>query len=287
MEPKKIYTRVFSTTSPRRLVSGQAEDSHSSQAPHESPPLHPYRLKYEFINHSRREATIPTALVSVSSRLIDTVTRAYKLREEGEDPENILIVFVKTPDDMTARSTPRIHYGEKLAAQFGLPKPEVFRYECVVEWAIPSHWIKHTVSLQTLVDRGLGWERHFGSIYASNELLEQVGWRGLTQTIRLLESQRYQDCSPWEIGINIGCLTKCLGADAPLSWVQKQLFQDLFVPWINKDYQFNLHIGDVVYQYEIKSTKADINEGIDSVVIDGWLTSDGFVAEYAAYGLEE
>jgi hypothetical protein len=292
MQPNKIYTRAYSTTTPREIVSRRGQLLRFSQTPHEYPPHFPDALRYEFINHSQSGLKIPTALVSTSTRLIDTVTRAYKLWEAGNNPENIWIAFIKTPHDLTADSTPRIHHGEALATQYGpdsrglFPSPKLFRYEYVVEWAIPPRWIVHTVSLQTLINRGLDWKRHFETIHASNGTPEyQQQW---TQAIRFLESRRYQGCSPWEIGVGIGCFMKYFGARAPLWWIRTQIFQDLFLPTIDTNYRIlNLRFGKVVRGYEVDDIGQEMNDGIDLIVIDGWLTSSEFLADNAAYEAED
>jgi hypothetical protein len=147
MAQGKIYTRVYSNTSPRQLVSGKGAKGSS---------LSRTQLRNEFRNHSVLRSQTPTALVSVSDRIIDTVKRAYEKHYIGnESPADIWIVFIKVP---AATEDPKIHPAFKLAEECGLPEPNLRYHEFVFEWAIPDEYVLHKVSLQTLMDRGLSWE---------------------------------------------------------------------------------------------------------------------------------
>ena len=78
-----------------------------------------------------------TALVSISSRILDTVKRAYE---------------------------PRVHHAEHLAKERHRRKLGHFYYEFLVEWAIPRDWFKHKVMFKPLMEPGLDWDKHFSRL---------------------------------------------------------------------------------------------------------------------------
>lgn len=81
---------------------------------------------------------------------------------------------------------------------------------------------------------------------------------------------------------------KCFGARAPLRWIRIQNFYDLFSPTIDTDYQlFNLRFGNVVRGYDFDEIGHEINDGIDFIVIDRWLTLSEFIADNVAYEAED
>lgn len=101
---------------------------------------------------------MPTALVSVSDRIIDTVNRAFdKHYEDGEPAANIWITFicVSTNDHGAAA---QIHAAQSLAKENRDLEAGRYRHEFVFAWAIPKEYVLHEVSLQTLMNRGFTWE---------------------------------------------------------------------------------------------------------------------------------
>jgi hypothetical protein len=141
-----IYTRTYSNGGAGRLVSGKAPKGE---------PLSDTALLEEFSKHTNKWNWEPTALVSGSDRIIDSVKRAFdKRHEDGESPADIWIDFIEVPTIINETTT-RIHSAKELARKCGLPKPDKFSHEVVFEWAIPEKYVVHEISLQTLIRRGL------------------------------------------------------------------------------------------------------------------------------------
>lgn len=159
----------------------------------------------------------PTALVSASVRIVDTLKRAFdKHNEHGESPAEIGIAFIE-PKSIENGNLPRIHSARQLAKQCNLQNPEFFSYEFVFEWAIPEKYVLHKVSLQTLMERGLPMDW----------LLPPS-----TEEVRRYIAREFQQCGPWEIGVALGFFARNFGARAPLNWVSHQLLRDCVRPEI-------------------------------------------------------
>ncbi|KAL7893297.1 hypothetical protein HDV64DRAFT_153624 [Trichoderma sp. TUCIM 5745] len=175
-----IYTRVYSERSAGKLCSAKKPTRNA---------LTHSELLDEFLNHAIRENTKPTALISVSSRIIDTVKRAFdKCYTYGESPEDIWIAFVKiaTVDE----SPTPVHVARHLVEEGRHEKPNVFYHEYNFEWIIPDNYLLHQVSLQTLIDRGLDWKKYlFADSYgdrvvSAEELREHITVDLLAQQAR-------------------------------------------------------------------------------------------------------
>jgi hypothetical protein len=145
MASSRIYTRVYSNSSDGKLVSakGPKVDALTDTA-----------LLEEFRNHAIKRNRKPTALVSGSDRIVDTLQRAFSKHNDGEPPAEIWIAFIEVPST-TNQSLTRIHSAKELAERCGHPNPNLFYHEVVFEWAIPEDYVLHRVSLQTLLQRGI------------------------------------------------------------------------------------------------------------------------------------
>lgn len=98
-----MYTRVYSNSSAGKLISGKKLRGYPT------PPLSDAALHSEFRNHANRQNREPTALVSASKHIIDTLKRAVEKYEvDDESPENIWIVFLSAPPAPEETRT-RIH----------------------------------------------------------------------------------------------------------------------------------------------------------------------------------
>lgn len=191
------YTRAYSSSrSDGQLVARKTP---------KGDPLSSSTLLEEFRNHANKGNRKPTALVSVSDRIIDTVKRAFERYGKGEDSGKIWIAFIEV---QTTTAATRIHSARKMAKKCGFPELRLFAHEFVFEWAIPKHCVLHEVSLQTLMDRGL----------QGNSFLQLA-----TAKSRSSIATRFQRHSPWEIGIELGLFARKFGARAPLNWVSHQL----------------------------------------------------------------
>ncbi|KAI0113659.1 hypothetical protein GGR51DRAFT_506171 [Nemania sp. FL0031] len=201
------YTRVYSSSSARQLVSGRGRSGHELSMP---------ELCKEFDKHSNLYNREPTALVSVSTRVLDTVRRAYaKHLEDGEPAADIWIVFIEVPDGSSAR----IHAAEDLATRCCIANPILFRYERVFEWEIPEEWILYRVSLQTLFDCGLDWHEHYFPQYP-----DCVPWTSYLRNNITSHLDLDDPRNPKQFLIDF---TQHWGSEAPMGWIAYQLSKDL------------------------------------------------------------
>ena len=149
MANRTIYTRVYSKRSARRFVSGKGPRGDL---------LSDITLIEEFRNHAKWNRE-PTALVSGSDRIVDTLQRAFDMRygddyRDGEPAADIWIAFIEVLPTIDEDAT-RVYSVKELAEKCGLPEPNKFSHEVVFEWAIPEKYVVYKVSLQTLMKRGL------------------------------------------------------------------------------------------------------------------------------------
>lgn len=293
MAEPTIYTRVYSRTSPRQLVSGKGAkgDSLSESA-----------LNKEFDNHRKGRSPRPTALVSCSTRIVDTMKRAFdKHYIEEESAEDIWIAFIAIParsspslSSTTKRDqsqnkdkdTPRIHSARALAERLPIEKPWKFTYEVVFEWAIPEKYVTHQVSLQTILDRGFQ-DQYFRVLKSTSEVLYHIA-----QQFKL----RRHD--PYGIGITLGTFAQKFGARAPLDWISHQLFDDCMdAETLNHEIVKLSYGPQEVYDDNTSGRKhdsrfteivgfdffSDLDDGIETALIDWWLSDDVFGAEVKAF----
>ncbi|KAB5535238.1 hypothetical protein GE09DRAFT_355713 [Coniochaeta sp. 2T2.1] len=241
MSNRTIYTRTYSANSPRRLVSGKGLQCSTRLQ------LSDQQLLAEFSNHSNKWCPEPTALVSVSTRIIDTVQRAFAMMyyetdncsihaaKATNDPEDILIVFIEVPDAEHAAPV-RIHEAQSLAKKSGVKEVGMFKYERLFEWEIPQEYVLHGVSLQMLLDRGIG-----GYILQSPSRVTALMQHGLwdhnlqeDQPLPPSSAKTLKYCirediesDPWgEGGLYLGFFAKSFGYRAPFGWIAYRLFVD-------------------------------------------------------------
>lgn len=257
----KIYTRACSSSSAGNLVSGRGP---------QIAPLSDEQLLEEFERHSHLDNRTPTALVSVSSRIIDTIKRAYELFHNRRDnPDEIWIIFIDVPNSCDVR----LHSAQSLAEKLLDPKHGRFRYEFLVEGQIPTEWVLHRVSLKTLMSRGLDWTRY----------LSRGNIR--TEEIRFEMVDRLTSSDAVDIGMSLGCFAQFFGARAPLDWIAHQLYYDCFRPKIIIDDMVILKIyNHDDERAEIWNCHVDfeffsrLDIGIETALFDWWLTDDEFLA---------
>ncbi|KAK3689342.1 hypothetical protein B0T22DRAFT_461330 [Podospora appendiculata] len=241
-----IYTRAYSNSSAGKLVCGRKKTGGH---------LSPEQLLEEFKNHALLRNQYPTALVSVSDRLLDTLNRAFNMKyERRDDPANIWVVFINVPDPLPVSPACTIHSAEDLARKCGIWNPQRFHYEFLFEWAIPEQYAQHKVSLKTLVDRGLDWDRYYCFRVDTNLPL-----RDLREKVReMLDHKSWPSSYDYYgVGISLGWFAKSFGARAPLKWICFQLLQDCIPEVLEAD----------------DEEGQDLCDGIDDVVADSWLAS--------------
>lgn len=80
----------------------------------------------------------PTALISASDRLSDTLRHAFsKLYKDGEISNQIWITFIYVPDE----DKHIYHHAEGLAKKWHFLNPGRLRYEYIFEWEIPEQYL--------------------------------------------------------------------------------------------------------------------------------------------------
>ena len=259
MANRTIYTRAYSKSSAGQLVSAKAP---------KGDPLSYTALLEEFRNHARKSNREPTALVSGSDRIVDTLKRAFdKHYKDGKSSAEIWIAFIEVPPTINETVT-RIHSAKELAEKCGLPEPDLFSHEVVFEWAIPEIYVRHEVSLQTLMKR---------------ELQEHCFLQPTTAEVRCYTASELQGHDPWEIGVTLGFFALKFGARAPLNWVSHQLFHDCVRATIVDDDVVRLnyahgHTEIVDFQFF-----CDLDDGIDTSLCDWWLSDLDFFLDYKEF----
>jgi hypothetical protein len=263
MANRTIYTRAYSKSSAGQLVSAKGP---------KGDPLSDTALVEEFRNHAKKWNREPTALVSGSNRIVDTLTRAFEKHfgdnyRDSELAADIWIAFIEVPPTMDKDAT-RIHSTEELAEKYEDPEYKKFSHEFVFEWAIPEKYVVHEVSLQTLMERGLR-ERRF--------------LQPSTAEVRRYTAKEFQQQGPWEIGVTLGLFAQKFGARAPLNWISHQLFHDCVRAEIVDDDVVRL--GYVHGQSEIVDFQffCDLDDGIDTSLCDWWLSDIGFFLDYEEF----
>jgi hypothetical protein len=259
MDNRVVYTRVYSESSAGQLASGKAP---------KGDPLSKTALLDEFRNHANKSNRKPTALVSGSNRIVDTLRRALeKHYKDKESSEDIWIAFMEVPPTINEIGTP-VHSAKELAEICGLQEPNRFSHEVVFEWAIPNKYVVHKVSLHTLMKRGF-----------------QEHWflRQSTREVRQYISGELEHHAPWDIGITLGFFARSFGARAPLAWISYQLFYDCIRAKILDNDVVRLryahgHAEMVDFQYF-----CDLDDGIDTCLHDWWLTDIDNFTEYEEF----
>jgi hypothetical protein len=213
MANSTIYTRVYSDGSAGKLASGRGSAGD---------PLTHSQLLSEFEAHKELSNRIPTALVSVSDRIIDTLNRALtKYYHDDEHPSDIWVAFIEVPNPKP--ESVRLHSARLLAEQCGEPNTERFSHEFLFEWAIPKEYRSHLVSLETLMGR---WQ---GSLIMDHVRILEYSpstTKALKNTIAELLGSVDDRCDPWEIGEVLADFATTFGARAPLNWIVYRLFVD-------------------------------------------------------------
>jgi len=238
MATTNFYTRVFSTAGPRQLMSSLAlltpkRDRYRLSGP---------ELPAEFAEHSLRhhENAAPSALVTVCTCIIETIYRAIEMfTSEDQAAEDIDVVFIRAPDSAGQQDAPRIHSSLVLARRCGHPNPRLYKYEHVFEWEVPEECVVHRVSLQTLLDGGLG--RFIPGIDQS-DAAEGGGGAGRVPLPRSTEDLRRTLAlqlgigDPWNqraTGLVLGQFARVFGPPTRELgvWIARRLFTDCAQPW--------------------------------------------------------
>jgi hypothetical protein len=120
---RTIYTRAYSKSSAGQFVSAKGP---------KGDPLSDTALVKEFRNYAKWNRE-PTALVSGSNCIVDTLTRAFDKHfgdnyRDSESAADIWIAFIEVPPTMDKDAT-RIYSAKELAEKCGDPEYKKFSYE--------------------------------------------------------------------------------------------------------------------------------------------------------------
>ncbi|KAF2004753.1 hypothetical protein P154DRAFT_586372 [Amniculicola lignicola CBS 123094] len=257
----KFFYRCYSESSVGGLISGKGR-GHGR--------LFSTALRSEFWNHVQLDNKKPTALVSTSNRLIDTIQRAFnKFYRNREHPGQIWIAFIYVPDvDQHV-----YHHAEYLAKKYGCQNSGRLRYEYLFEWQIPENCLLHKVSVKTLIEREFNME----------EYLDQNGV--LPPTWELREEFAQRNLCPsdggHDIGLSLGLLARRFGARAPVRRIALQLLLDCADV---KSIDYNTQMVKIAYSGNRFimdfSHFRDIDDGIDTALFEWWLEESQFMDAY-------
>lgn len=257
-----MYTRVYTESSPRNLVSGKGRRSEA---------LSQRELLDEFLNHPDRQSQHPTRLVSVSSRMVDTIKRAFDIHYRDNEPAaSIWIVFISEPGPPDVGEDEIIvHHAEMLARSlaeyFEDVTPELFRYEYLFEGFIPKSLVVHRISLATLLDRASEENKDFHSILEQRYMSTDDLRTRIAASIQHIASQS----GFWDVGIWLAFFASLFSARARTRWIAYQLFFDCVKCTHIYDDLFRLRY----YRHSDarcvdSSDMKQICDGIDTVLID-------------------
>ncbi|TLS25376.1 hypothetical protein PpBr36_06810 [Pyricularia pennisetigena] len=134
MEMPTIYGEfVYFTRACSYSASGADRYGTSSRNPLQDTDVQNYidnDLIWDFENHSRQHNRLPTSLVSTSSRIIDTLQRAFNKHFKDEEPlSDIWILFIQVPPEVVQNEhNNQIRHAMRLAEDIGWPEEEVGKY---------------------------------------------------------------------------------------------------------------------------------------------------------------
>lgn len=228
-------------------------------------------LLNDFRNHAKKMSQTPTALVSASDRIVDTVKRAFDMYyENGWSPEDMWIAFIK----VTANN--RVHSARQLAEECELPEPGRFCHEFLFEWGILEKYVLYRVSLRTLVDCGLG------------KKLQCINLQMTTSELRCCIAGELGPIGPhngrWEICVYVGSFARTFGARAPFKWIARRFFDDCV--WTEAVNEESVRLS---FAHKYSATVdgeffSDLDQGIETILCDWWLADLDFFIDLKAFG---
>jgi hypothetical protein len=253
--PATFY-RCYSDTSAGTLVSGQGR-GHQVLALDE--------LREQFELHCEKWSTTSTKLISITTSLIRVLHIALTKLVDREPAEKIVIVFISAPPE----DKPQYHSAKRLADEFDFEKPHLYSSEYLAEWEIRSDAVQHSITLETLIDRGLfsKWDESELSLRSVEDLRKYIG------------NVLFNGCqNAYELGLGLGFMARTFGARAPSKHIAKKLLHEIVKPSFVDDF------GYAIIRYKpAKIVLDDIEdwlaayEGIDTAIIDWWLCDVEFI----------
>ncbi len=267
MANRTIYTRVYSPSSAGQLTSGRGSTGR---------PLSEHEILTYFPKHADRENRIHTPFVSVSSRIVDTIQRAFQKLESGESPADIWVVFIEVLADV-GQTPAKLHRAQDLAKRCLLRKrqnsshlnePSKFQHEVVFEWGIPEDYILHQVSLRTLIDREL-------PVHQASSTMELRD---------IISAAEFQGACPFDLGVSLGFFARGFGARAPLGWIAHQLYYDCVRTHVEWDSQMvDLDYGNGHSERVDFDFFCLLDHGVDTALLDWWLDTSDFARQYEEF----
>ncbi|KJK73710.1 hypothetical protein H634G_11010 [Metarhizium anisopliae BRIP 53293] len=210
-----------------------------------------------------------TALASASDRILDTLARSlHKHYVDGVPAEEIHIIFIQISESQ--RSGLPVHSARELAEELQVDEPYRFHHEYVFEWAIPDECVVHTVTLKTLLNRGLSMEKFLlhGQFPTTRELSQAMA------------EDFFRDADAWEVGLQLGFFGRYFGANAPTNWIVNQLYWDMVVKVgyvLGEPEYVRVRYPDGEEDHLDRHFLAHMKDGMDTCLIDWWLLDVDFV----------
>ena len=250
------------------------------------PPLSKSDLLSYFEQHQIFNPEIRTALVSATDRPIEALHRAfvkyYNLNERAGD---IWIVIISVP--VGEDGTLSCHHAKELALELGYSPEEgrKFMHEYIFEWEIKDQYVEHTVSVATLLDRGLDLD----SYLQRDRLPDLRGFRGL-----MIDMILDLPLDGYSVGRELGRMARCFGARAPVKEIANSLLTDcpsrISVNVETQEVKWTITEVSDNGEYRIASIRDIdieffywITQGIDETLFYFWLEDGVFIEECIAH----
>ncbi|OQE21418.1 hypothetical protein PENFLA_c014G05630 [Penicillium flavigenum] len=220
-------------------------------------------LSLHFELHKVQKNRYPTALVSVSDRPIEALHRAFvKYYNDGEDSSTIRIAIISVP--VTTAAEKPYHHAQQLA-----DGAVQFKHEYLFEWQIPEQYVEHTVSVQTLLSRGLDLNEYLDHGDDESSLPKLS-----TFITRVAQGISNSSIDGYGFGRHLAHIAQCFGARAPVLEIALQILNDCprYFSVITKD-------GSEKWQPYTKDFYW-ILDGIDESLFDFWLADSTFILDH-------
>ena len=169
----------------------------------------------------------------------------------GVAAEQIYIIFINAPPE----DEPHYHSAKTLAEELHFENPGLYSSEYLAEWQIEPKAIQHSMTLKTLIGRGLfpRWDeskRKFGHV---EDLRNKVG-----KTL----FNGYQ--TAYKLGLGLGLVARKFGAKALSMDIARKLLDEVIRPRFI-DYR------------PINADRLAASQGINTAIIDWCLYDDEFM----------
>jgi hypothetical protein len=148
-----------------------------------------------------------------------------------------------------------------------------FKYEYLFTWNIPTEYVTHAVSVETLMQRGLDMKDYFvdGALPSTHILRREF------EKVHL-----NRDHGGYEIGLGLGSLARCFGARAPVCQIAGQLLRDCLnarsTDWDAQEVDVEYWDG-VICCLDFRHFR-NVDDGINTALLDWWLADTEFEDKY-------